>query len=151
MRTEYVLTAGAVAIVGVLLWNKDKITLLKGLPSISLDYLSPRTPPQYPSPTEDAGLNGYEGVPVSQTPIPLNEQYSSACYVSTFDDWLGWLSVNTSFSGEGVDDPDKWTTFLTSIKTDQGCFGNSGGGQGGSAGALSDGQPNQYMPYTPPT
>lgn len=145
MRTEYILTAGAVAIVGALLWNKDKITLLKGLPVISLDYLSPRTPPQYPSPTEDAGLHGYEDVPVSEKPIAPDIEYTTACNVSTFTDWLVWLDMNPSFSSEGADTPETWTDVMVGMKTRQGCF-HEGGGGGGSAGALSDGQPNQYTP-----
>ena len=147
MRTEYILTAGAVVVVGVLLWNKDKITLLKGLPSISADYLSPTTFPTYPSPTEDAGINGYEGVPVSESPMPLSTEYTSACTVATYMDWLNWLAINRSFPA-GSDDESVWETLLTGVKTKQGCFGNSGGGQGGSAGGLSDGQPNQYTPAT---
>ncbi len=148
MRTEYILTAGAVAIVGVLLWNKDKITLLKGLPSIDMSYLSPRTPPQYPSPTEDAGLHGYDGVPPSQEPIPIDESFTSACKVSTYMDWLVWLAENPSFlrRNAGADDESGWEDIMVGIKTAQGCFGNEGGGGGGFAGALSDGQDNQYTP-----
>lgn len=146
MRTEYILTAGVIAIVGVLLWNKDKITLLKGLPSISESNLSPRTPPQYPSRTEDAGLHGYDGVPPSQEPIPVDESMISACKVSTYMDWLNWLANNPSMLREGADDPDGWEEILTGVKTRQGCFGSEGGGGGGFAGALSDGQDNQYTP-----
>lgn len=148
MKTEYILTAGAVAVVGVLLWNKDKITLLKGLPTISMDYLSPRTPPQFPSPTEDAGLHGYEDVPVSEKPMPIDEQFTSACKVSTYVDWLVWLAENPRFlsSNSGADDETTWEETMIGMKTQQGCFANDGGGGGGFAGALSDGQPNQYTP-----
>jgi hypothetical protein len=146
MRTEYILTAGVVAIVGVLLWNKDKITLMKGSPSISESNLSPRTPPQYPSPTEDAGQKGYSNPPVSQEPIPVDNTTPSACKVSTYMDWLNWLAMNPSMMSEGADDPDGWEEILTGIKTRQGCFGSEGGGSGGFAGALSDGQDNQYTP-----
>ena len=147
MRTEYIVGAGAVVIVGVLLWNKDKITLMKGLPSIATDYLSPTSRPAFPSPTENAGLNGYAGVPPSQSPIPIDESMISACSVSTYNDWLVWLANNPSMMREGADDPSAWESILSGIKTAQGCFGGEGGGGGGSAGGLSDGQPNQYTPY----
>jgi len=140
------MTAGAVAIVGVLLWNKGKIKLPKGLPILSGNYLAPRSPPQYPSPTEDAGMRGYEDVPVSEKPMPVDDDFSSACNVSTYDDWLGWLSKNRRFRSEGAKDPSMWDTVMVSLKTRQGCFANDGGNSGGSAGGLSEGQPNQYTP-----
>ena len=144
MRTEYIITAGAVAIVGVLLWNKDKIKLMKGLPTLSLNYLSPRTPPQYPSPTEEAGLHGYDDVPMSEKPMPVDNDLPSACNISTYDDWLGWLRA-TGFKSNDARKKDTWETVMVALKTRQGCFGNEGS-SGGFAGGLSEGQPNQYTP-----